>query len=151
MNPTESSCEITSISETAAPCSPAGSRVLPMGDNFRWEGASVTEYKERADHWCGVLRTVLVGESGEPIPFQVRYFEIAPAGFSSRESHSHEHAVIVLRGRGEVQLGESVHELGFGDVVYVAPHEVHQFRNQTSEPFGFLCIVDARRGSPSGS
>jgi quercetin dioxygenase-like cupin family protein len=55
----------------------------------------------------------------------------------------------VLRGRGEVHLGGTVHPLGFGDAVYVAPHEPHQFRNPSaSEPFGFLCVVDARRDRP---
>ena len=78
----------------------------------------------------------------------MRYFEIAPGGFSSLEQHAHEHAVIVLRGTGEVRLGESLYSLEFGDAVYVAPHETHQFRNSSSEPFGFLCIVDTRRGAP---
>jgi quercetin dioxygenase-like cupin family protein len=55
----------------------------------------------------------------------------------------------VLRGRGEVTLGSEVHPLSFGDTVYVAPHEVHQFRNTAAdEPFGFLCIVDAKRDRP---
>ena len=56
---------------------------------------------------------------------------------------------MVLRGRGEVALGGEVHALSFGDTVYVAPHEVHQFRNVSGdEPFGFLCIVDAERDRP---
>ena len=39
--------------------------------------------------------------------------------------------------------------LGNGDVVYVSPDEVHQFRNPSpTEPFGFLCIVDAERDAP---
>ena len=92
---------------------------------------------------------MLVGDRGESTKFDVRYFEIAPGGFSSLESHVHEHAVIVLRGSGEVQLGEAVHALGFGDAVYVAPDEVHQFRNPTSGPFGFLCIVDSQRDKPT--
>jgi ribulose-bisphosphate carboxylase large chain len=92
---------------------------------------------------------VLVGKAGEGTAFHVRYFEIAPGGFSSLEEHGHEHAVVVLRGRGQVQLGEMVHDLGFGDTVYVAPHEVHQFRNPSpDEPFGFLCMVDAQRDRP---
>ena len=90
----------------------------------------------------------LVGETGENTAFHLRYFEIAPGGFSSFEQHAHEHAVFVLRGQGEVQLGEQVHALGHGDVVYVA-HERHQFRNPSAtEPLGFLCIVDAQRDRP---
>jgi ribulose-bisphosphate carboxylase large chain len=124
------------------------SRIHRFDPSFRWDGVPIVEYKQPADHWCGIVRQVLVGDRGEQTAFQVRYFEIAPGGFSSLESHRHEHGVIVLRGRGEVQLGELVQDLHFGDVVYVAPDEVHQFRNPTSEPFGFLCIVDARRDNP---
>jgi quercetin dioxygenase-like cupin family protein len=91
----------------------------------------------------------LLGESGENTAFHIRYFEIAPGGFSSLEQHQHEHAVIVLRGQGAVQLGGQLHAIGFGDVVYVAPRERHQFRNPSpNEPLGFLCIVDAERDRP---
>jgi ribulose-bisphosphate carboxylase large chain len=122
--------------------------VLRWQPGFRWDGAPAETYKAAADHWCGVARTSLAGERGEQTAFHVRYFEIAPGGYSSLEHHRHEHVVVVLRGRGEVRLGDEVHQLGFGDVVYVAPDEVHQFRNQSAEPFGFLCMVDARRDVP---
>lgn len=83
------------------------------------------------------------------LPFHLRYFEIEPGGYSTRERHGHEHVVTVLRGRGTVTLGDEVWELGFGDVVYVAPWEIHQFANQSSsEPFGFLCVVPAQRDRP---
>src|SRR5438045_1472444 len=103
----------------------AGSRVLRFRPDFHWEGVPVTEYKSPADHWAGVSRTVLVGSAGERTRFHMRYFEIAPGGFSSLERHEHEHAVFVVRGRGEVRLGGAVHALGFGDTVYVAPQEEH--------------------------
>jgi quercetin dioxygenase-like cupin family protein len=119
------------------------------GTPHTWEGVTVQEYKQAAEHHCGVRRSVLVGERGERTAFQVRYFEIAPGGFTTLERHTHEHAVVVLRGRGEVRLGEEVHAIGFGDLVYVAPDEVHQLRNASGdEPFGFLCMVDAERDRP---
>jgi ribulose-bisphosphate carboxylase large chain len=124
---------------------PAADASMP----YTWEGVPVAEYKQAADHHCGVTRTVLIGASGEQTAFHVRYFEIAPGGFSTLERHEHEHVVVVLRGRGEVRLGEDTHTITFGDTVYVAPNEVHQLRNPSaSEPFGFLCLVDARRDAP---
>jgi quercetin dioxygenase-like cupin family protein len=109
----------------------------------------VQEYKQAAAHWCGMTRLALVGGRGQSTRFHLRYFEIAPGGYSSFEHHAHEHAVVILRGQGEVQLGEVVHALGQGDVVYVAPHEPHQFRNPSgTEPLGFLCVVDAERDQP---
>jgi ribulose-bisphosphate carboxylase large chain len=110
---------------------------------------SALAYKPAADHHCGVTRTVLAGEGGEQTAFHVRYFEIAPGGFTTLERHRHEHVVVVLRGRGEIRLGEETHPLGFGDTAYVAPDEVHQLHNPSAtEPFGFLCMVDARRDAP---
>ena len=146
MNETPSSCETGSRPESEAP-RPA-SRVLRWQPGFRWDGAPAGAYKAAADHWCGVARTSLAGERGEQTAFHVRYFEIAPGGFSSLEQHRHEHVVVVLRGHGQVRLGDDVYPLGFGDVVYVAPDEAHQFRNSGGEPFGFLCVVDARRDTP---
>jgi quercetin dioxygenase-like cupin family protein len=126
-----------------------GSRVLRFRPDFRWQGLPAAEYKQGGDHWRGVTRTVLVGEAGDGTAFQLRYFEVAPGGFTSLEEHVHEHAVVILRGQGQVQLGDTVHALGFGDTVYVAPREVHQFRNlSATEQFGFLCVVDALRDRP---
>jgi quercetin dioxygenase-like cupin family protein len=114
-----------------------------------WHGVAVQEYKPSAEHHFGVLRSVLVGDYGEQTRFQLRYFEIAPTGFTTLEHHRHEHAVVVLRGRGEVYLNDRWHEVGFGDTVYVAPDEVHQLRNMSAtEAFGFLCIVDRERDRP---
>jgi ribulose-bisphosphate carboxylase large chain len=113
-----------------------------------WQGVPVQDYKQPAEHHCGVLRAVLVGDSGEKTQFQLRYFEIGPGGFTTLEHHRHEHAVVVLRGRGQVRLDQTWHDLGFGDTVYVAADEVHQLRNAAEEPFGFLCVVDRERDRP---
>lgn len=144
MDAFESSCE---IGAGGRPGVRTGSRVLRMND-FRWAGVPATEYKQAADHHCGVTRVSLAGEQGETTAFHTRYFEIAPGGFSSFERHQHEHVVVVLRGRGTVRLGDRTHDVGFGDTVCVAPQEPHQFRNAGPEPFGFLCIVDAVRDRP---
>jgi ribulose-bisphosphate carboxylase large chain len=42
----------------------------------------------------------LSGKRGESQRFHVRYFEIAPGGYSTLEKHEHEHVVIPIRGRG---------------------------------------------------
>jgi quercetin dioxygenase-like cupin family protein len=127
-------------------------RFRPAADGsepFIWQGVPVTDYKSPAASHYGVSRAVLAGETGERTAFQLRYFEVAPGGNTTLERHTHEHVVFVLRGQGEVRLGETVHPLSFGDAVYVAPNEVHQLRNTAAqEPFGFLCIVDTIRDRP---
>ena len=62
--------------------------------------------------WRGVARHTLVRGS-----FEVRYFEIAPGGFSSLEKHAHVHAVFAVRGRGRALVGDEVVELTPLDLV----------------------------------
>ena len=40
-----------------------------------------------------------------------------------------------------MQPGEQVHALRAGDVVFVKPDEVHQFRNTGDQPLKFLCLI----------
>jgi len=120
--------------------------------SFSWEGVPVQAYKpavESALAWAGVLRQTLVGASGEPTAFHLRYFEIQPGGFSSLERHDHAHTIVVLRGRGRVRVGAEALDVRLFDLVYVPPDVPHQFLNpDPNEPFGFLCPVDARRDPP---
>lgn len=115
-----------------------------------WTDVETADYKPPEDEsWRGVSRRELVGTTGESTAFHLRYFEIEPGGYTTLEEHDHTHTVVVLRGQGRVVIGDAVREVGFGDVVYVAPRTAHQFRNEgTHGPFGFLCIVDAERDRP---
>ncbi len=125
------------------------SRIVRHQGDFAWPEAVRKVYKDEGGSWRGVTRTTLVGGPDEHLAFHLRYFEVEPSGFSSLEKHEHEHVVVIVRGRGEVRLGERREPVGFGDVVYIAPWEVHQFRNPVGpEPLGFLCMVPAERDRP---
>jgi ribulose-bisphosphate carboxylase large chain len=123
------------------------SKVIRHNGDFTWQEVALEAYKETTETWKAITRRELCGKRGESQKFQVRYFEIAPGGYSSLEKHEHEHVVIPLRGHGEVQFGCSIYRISLGDVAYVAPNDPHQFRNSddAEEPFGFLCIVNAER------
>jgi quercetin dioxygenase-like cupin family protein len=115
---------------------------------FSWEGIEARPYKDdpgaaRGMAWRGISRHTLVRGS-----FEVRYFEIAPGGFSSLEKHAHEHAVFAVRGRGRALVGDQVFELAPLDLVQTAPWLPHRWVNAGDEPFGFLCTVDGERDSP---
>ena len=88
---------------------------------------------------CSVRQ--LLGERDGTPTFAMRQFEVAPGGFTPRHSHPYEHEVFVLEGEGEVFEGTSPHQLRAGDVVFVKPDEVHQFRNTGSGPLKFLCLI----------
>lgn len=100
---------------------------------------------------CTVRR--LVGpEEGAP-NFAMRRFELAPGGFTPKHRHPYEHEVFVLEGEGVVLEGDVEHRLCPGEVVYVAPNELHQFRNTGAAPLAFLCMVprEATAGSTAGA
>lgn len=126
------------------------SKVIRHSGDFAWEGVELEAYKDTTDTWKGITRRELSGKRGESQQFHVRYFEIAPGGHSTLEKHEHEHVVIPIRGRGEVQFDCYQYNVAFGDVVYIAPNDAHQFRSpvDATEPFGFLCIVNAERDVP---
>lgn len=83
----------------------------------------------------------LLGERDGTPTFAMRQFEVVPGGFTPRHSHPYEHEVFVLEGEGEVFEGAEPHRLRTGDVVFVKPNEVHQFRNTGSGPLKFLCLI----------
>lgn len=120
-----------------------------------WEGIEPARYKEEAEGpgcFLGATRHTLLAAAREgpeaALDFELRYFELAPGGYSSLERHAHPHAVVVLKGKGTVRLGDSVEPIGPFDVVCVAPHEVHRFSADRTEALGFLCIVDRDRDRP---
>lgn len=124
------------------------SKVLAARD-FRWP-VELKPYKDGGELFRDVTRQTILGEGfgEEPLAFLTRYFEVAAGGFSTLEQHQHPHAVVVLRGSGTVQLGETSQPIGPADCVYVAPGEAHQFRADRGEALGFLCIVDRVRDRP---
>ena len=118
--------------------------------HYRWEGVALKAYKAEQATYKDVTRQTLLGEGSgeEALRFITRYFEVQPGGYSTLELHQHPHAVVVLRGTGQVVLGEEAHEIEPYDCVYVAPGTKHQFRATGSEPLGFLCVVDRVRDRP---
>jgi quercetin dioxygenase-like cupin family protein len=124
------------------------SRVVRAGTPGTWDGIRSEPYRRADGRPADARRALLAGGPASGCAFELRYFELAPGGRTCRERHRHQHAVVVLAGEGEVMLGDAVHLLHAGDLVRVAPGELHQFRNPTANPFGFLCVVDAARDRP---
>lgn len=83
----------------------------------------------------------LVGANVDAPNFAMREFEIAPGGHTPRHFHPYEHEVFVLQGDGVVIDGDQQRPLQAGDVVYVAPDDVHQFKNTGESPMKFLCLI----------
>lgn len=124
------------------------SRLYRHRGDFTWTGIKTEKYKPKGGDWADIVRRVLIGNHGEAVRFHLRYFEISPGGYSSFEKHRHEHVVICVRGRGRVLTGKRRHTMNFLDTLYIASEEPHQLSNPYDEPFGFFCIVNAKRDKP---
>ncbi len=83
----------------------------------------------------------LVGERDSAPNFAMRQFEVAPGGHTPLHFHDYEHEVFVLSGQGEIIDADRLHPIRAGDVIYVAPNDVHQFRNTGGQPLQFLCLI----------
>ncbi len=131
----------------------SGPRRLAFRD-WSWEARESSPYKSSDSgdasrrNFRDVRRVELVGRFGERTRCDLRYFEVAPGGYTSLERHVHTHIVIGARGEGVLVLGGQRMPLRHLDVASVRPLEAHQLRNETEEPFGFFCVVDHERDRP---
>lgn len=116
--------------------------------DFSWKGVTVQKYKHDGNDWSAIARQVLIGASGESAGFHLRYFEIEPGGYSSFETHKHEHVVVGIRGKGRARLEKRNVSINYLDILYIKPDAPHRLYNPYNEPFGFFCIVNAKRDRP---
>ncbi|HEY6284167.1 MAG TPA: cupin domain-containing protein [Ktedonobacteraceae bacterium] len=112
---------------------------------LRWHDVQVRAYGPENSGADNATRQILIGQEENSPNFHVRYFAVQPGGHTSLDQHAHEHGVYILHGRARLRLENDEYELNTGDVVYIPGNEVHQFFASGQEPFGFLCVVPARR------
>ncbi len=123
-------------------------RFQPDVEGFRWETVPLKQYKPEGTHFRDITRQILFGpESG--LPVELRYFEVAPGGYSTFERHAHVHAVLVLRGQGRAIVGEQIFKIAPFDLIYIPAWTWHQFQADENEPLGFLCMVAVDRDRPT--
>jgi quercetin dioxygenase-like cupin family protein len=114
---------------------------------FAWENVACQPYKETGEApFKAISRRMLFAEPA--LGCELRYFEIAPGGYSTLERHEHVHAVMILRGRGRCLLGDQVRSVKPFDLISIPSWTWHQFRATEGEPLGFLCMVNASRDRP---
>ena len=112
-----------------------------------WEQVPVHAYKQEAGvPFKDITRRLLF--SAPTMAAELRYFEMAPGGYSTLERHDHVHAVLILRGRGHCLVGSEVRAIAPNDLIYIPAMTWHQFRATAGEPLGFLCMVNAERDKP---
>ena len=135
---------------TATAPSPAAFR--PSTGECRWEGVEEHAYKEEGSApFRAITRRILFGDPR--LSCELRYFEVAPGGYSTLERHEHVHGVMILRGAGTCLVGEEVRAVALHDLVSIPPMAWHQFRAATtrSPRASRVSEVEARSGPGSVS
>ena len=102
---------------------------------------SIEQHDVQMEGATGCKVRQLVGEPDQAPNFAMRQFEVEPGGHTPRHQHPYEHEVYVLAGEGVVYERDTPHPLKVGDVVFVTPNEVHQFKNTGDTPLRFLCLI----------
>lgn len=116
-------------------------------DACRWEHTELLAYKDaNSAPFKAITRQVLFDDPA--LQCQLRYFEMAPGGYSTLERHEHAHAVMILRGEGRCLVGDRIQVCKPHDLILIPSMTWHQFRASDAESFGFLCMVNNERDRP---
>jgi quercetin dioxygenase-like cupin family protein len=73
--------------------------------------------------------------------FGMRVMELQPGKSSQMHQHDNEHEIFVLAGQGEVETDGDTHPISEGSVLFIPPHENHQFHNTGAEVMRFIDVV----------
>jgi quercetin dioxygenase-like cupin family protein len=92
----------------------------------------------------GVSKQVLIGPADLVPTFVMRRFILKPGAATPWHQHNWEHEIFVMQGRGVVVAEKGKKQLKAGSVVFVPPHEMHQFKNAGKTTFAMLCLVPCR-------
>jgi quercetin dioxygenase-like cupin family protein len=86
------------------------------------------------------MRWVIAQNVGAP-NFAMRVVEVQPGAATEHHTHAWEHEVFVLEGLGSVRDAQGETAIGPGSCIYVAPDELHQFRNTGTSRLRFICVI----------
>lgn len=108
-------------------------------DQFQWEDVEGIPYDMEGIQ--SAVKHILIGEKEGAPSSIMRYFNLAPGGHSKLERHPQEHEVLIIRGKGKVQIGEKDFIVNPFDAVFIEGNELHQFSNPFDQSFGFICVI----------
>lgn len=98
---------------------------------------------EKVGAGTSAVRQVLIGPEEAP-NFAMRRFIMKAGGGMPRHTNTVEHEQYVLRGKARVGIGETVHEVHTGDVLFIPAGTPHWYEVTSEEAFEFLCMVPNR-------
>ena len=92
---------------------------------------------------AGITKQLVFGSADGVPNFSLRVFTLDPGGHSPHHRHDVEHLNFIISGQGALMDGKgNSNPLQTGDFAFVAPQDIHQFRNTSkTEPLVFICAV----------
>ena len=114
-------------------------KFIPNQDQFQWE--DVEGFLLENEGIQSAVKHILIGEKENAPNSIMRFFSLAPGGHSKLERHPQEHEVLVIQGKGKVQIGEGEYLVEPFDAVFIEGNQLHQFSNPYDDPFGFICVI----------
>jgi len=69
----------------------------------------------------------------------VTWVDCAPDSMQALHGHpDNEQVYVIVRGRGAIQIGGEMQEVGEGELVYIPPGAAHAIKNTSDEPLVFV-------------
>ena len=115
---------------------------------FDWEDVRREPYT--GDGAVGGTKLSIIGPQEGAHNFTFRYYEVEPGGRTSFDRHTHDHGVLIVKGKARVLIGGEKKEVGFGDVIYIGPNEPHQFESIGDEALGCFCVASPKEVDSNG-
>ena len=88
-----------------------------------------------------VVKKVLVSPKEGWEGYVMRVFDLEENGYSPKHQHPWPHINYMIAGKGILHIDGQDYEVEEGSYAFVPPNKIHQFRNNGSEKFTFICIV----------
>lgn len=92
----------------------------------------------------GVTMRLMVSSADGAPTFAMRLFEVQPGGHTPLHQHNYEHEVMIVKGEADVATGptgEQFKRVRAGQAILINANELHQFRNASTTPLQFMCMV----------
>ncbi len=88
-----------------------------------------------------VTMRIMIGRDDGAPNFAMRHFSVQQGGHTPKHQHDYEHEAVILGGYGTVEVNGTSREVVPGDVLFVEPNALHQFRADKGQSLQFLCFV----------
>lgn len=112
-----------------------------LGDKEKFEWEDVERLQLTDKGLCSITKHILIGENEGAKNYIMRYFQVDAGGHSKLERHPQEHEVIILQGKGEVQIADITYTVEPFDALFIEGGKLHQFRAMSNESLGFICVI----------